>query len=190
MSGRDDTSERTTQTSSRAALAAAAATTIAQAGQTLATSICFQDSSSTWRSLAHPHVPCSSSQPCPRVSSPVRMCTSTSLGGRIGRASGRALVRLRLEALPPSWTCLSTRSRRRPRWRTSPPNVVRRAGSAGQMLHSGAASSQVIKCAISFNFHTIFTVTSRVPALGSIRCFGRCWRQGIQMFYDRKWCRG
>jgi hypothetical protein len=26
--------------------------------------------------------------------------------------------------------------------------------------------------------------------LGSIRSFGRCWCQGIQMFYDRKWCRG
>ncbi len=41
---------------------------------------------------------CHSSQPCPRVSPLVRMCTLTSLGGRIGRASGRALVRLRPEA--------------------------------------------------------------------------------------------
>jgi hypothetical protein len=88
----------------------------------------------------------------PRVS-PVRMCTSMNLGGRIGRASGRALVRLRLGASPPSWTCRSTRSRQRPRWRTLPPNVVRRAFSAGQMLHSGVALSQAIKCAFhSFHF--------------------------------------
>jgi hypothetical protein len=40
---------------------------------------------------------CRNAQPCPRVS-PVRMYTSTSLGGRIGRASGRALVLLRPEA--------------------------------------------------------------------------------------------
>ena len=41
---------------------------------------------------------CRSSQPCTRVFPLVRMYTSTSLGGRIGRASGRALVRLRPEA--------------------------------------------------------------------------------------------
>ena len=41
---------------------------------------------------------CRSSQPCTRLSLLVRMYTSTSLGGRIGRASGRALVRLRPEA--------------------------------------------------------------------------------------------
>ena len=37
------------------------------------------------------------SRPCPHVS-PVRMFTLTSLGGRIGRASGRAPEQLRLEA--------------------------------------------------------------------------------------------
>jgi hypothetical protein len=85
----------------------------------------------------------------PRVS-PVRMCTSTNLAGQTGRASGRARVRLRPGALPPSWTCRSTRSRRRPRWRTLPPNVVRRVFSAGQTLHSGVALSPAIKCAFHF----------------------------------------
>ena len=31
---------------------------------------------------------------------------------------------------------------------------------------------------------------NRVFPLGSIGSFGRCWCQRIQMFYDRKWCRG
>ena len=87
-----------------------------------------------------------SPQPAP-CASPVRMCTSTNLAGRTGRASGRARVRLRLGALPPSWTCRSTRSRRRPRWRTLRPNAVRRVFSAGQMLHFGVVLSQAIKYA-------------------------------------------
>jgi hypothetical protein len=100
----------------------------------------------------------------PRVS-PVRMYTSTNLGGRIGRASGRALVRLRLGALPPSWTCRSTRSRRRPRWRTLPQNVVRHAISAGQTLHSGVALSQAIKCV--FHFIHSHAVSLRLTALSA-----------------------
>jgi hypothetical protein len=96
----------------------------------------------------------------------VRMCTSTNLGGRTGRASGRARVRLRLGALPPSWTCRLTRFRRRPRWRILLRNVVRRVLSAGQTLHSGVGSSQAIKCA----FHS-FTCYRSERRVGSIRSF-------------------
>jgi len=112
------------------------------------------------------------------------MCTSTNPGGRTGRASGRARAQRRPVVSPPSWTCRSTRSRRLLPWRTSRPNVVRRAPrSAGRTLRSGAGSSRAIKCA---HFH----LTSRILRdlfyllLGSTRPFGRRWRQGVQMFYD------
>ena len=95
----------------------------------------------------------------------VLMCTSTNLGGRIGRASGRARVRLRLGASPPSWRCRSTRFRRRPRWRTLPRNVVRRVLSAGQTLHFGVGSSQAIKCA--FHSFTCYQSERRVGSIGS-----------------------
>lgn len=117
----------------------------------------------TTRPVARP-----SGQRCfPSRSASVRMCTSTNLGGRIGRASGRARVRLRLGALPPSWTCRSTRFRRRPRWRTLPRNVVRRVFSAGQTLHSGVASSQAIKCAVRS-----FTCYQSERRVGSVRSSG------------------
>ena len=116
----------------------------------------------------HPSKSNSVSQPA-SCASPVRMCTSTNLAGRIGRASGRARVRLRLGALPPSWTCRSTRYRRRPRWKTWQPNAVRRVFSVGQMLHFGVALSQAIKYAFhSFRYHQsgssdLFTRISWVP---------------------------
>jgi hypothetical protein len=48
------------------------------------------------------------------------------------------------------------------------------------------ALSRAIKCA----FHSFSIPINRPCPLGSIRTFGRCWSQGIQMFHDRKWCRG
>jgi hypothetical protein len=133
---------------------------------------------------------------CVRVCLPrlcaVRMCTSTSLGGRTGRASRRARAPRRPGVSPPSWTCRSTRSPRPLRWRTSRPNAAPRARSAGQTLRSGAASSQAIKCA-HFNaiLHSLVVrdqlIVSSTPS-GSTGSLGRCWCQGIQMLHDRKWC--
>jgi hypothetical protein len=55
--------------------------------------------------------------PTARVVCPAHMYTSTSLGERTGRVFGRAHAPQRLGALPPSWTCRSTRYRQRLRWK-------------------------------------------------------------------------